>query len=169
MAPAGAVTRPTGERMRQAIFDMLLHAAWGGPGLLRDAVVLDAFAGTGAMGLEALSRGAGQVVFMECDATALASLHANIAACRAAERARVLATDVLAPPRGPACQLVFLDPPYGKNLIPAALRGLRARGWVGPGAVVVAESGNDETISSEGVPLAQRRHGAACVTVWREH
>ena len=168
IAPAGLATRPTGERMRQAIFDMLLHAAWGGPELLRGTEVLDAFAGTGALGLEALSRGAGRAIFMECDAKALGSLHSNIAACRAGERARVVAGDVLRPPPGQACGLVFLDPPYGHDLISAALRSLRAHGWVVPGTVIVAEAGHLEVMPGGGVTLARRLHGAACVNVWRE-
>ncbi len=167
-APAGEVTRPTSERMRQSIFDMLLHAPWGGPGLLHGAVVLDAFAGTGAMGLEALSRGAGRAVLMECDANALAKLHANVAVCRAGERTRVIATDVLAPPKGERCQLVFLDPPYGRNLIPAALTSLRGQGWIASGTIVVAETGRIEDFSYSGVTLARRLHGAACLNVWRE-
>jgi 16S rRNA (guanine966-N2)-methyltransferase len=111
LAPPGAATRPTADRVRQALFDMLLHAPWGGREVVVGAAVLDAFAGTGALGLEALSRGAARATFLERDPAALAALHANIAACRAEQRATVLAADATRPPPGTPCSLVFLDPP----------------------------------------------------------
>jgi 16S rRNA (guanine(966)-N(2))-methyltransferase RsmD len=76
-APPGLATRPTADRVRQSLFDMILHAAWGGRAVLEGAMVLDAFAGTGALGLEALSRGAESAVFFERDRAALAALRAN--------------------------------------------------------------------------------------------
>jgi 16S rRNA (guanine966-N2)-methyltransferase len=162
-APAGQGTRPTAERLRQALFDMLLHAPWGGR--LDGMVVLDAFAGTGALGLEALSRGAASAVFMERDRAALEALRANIALCRGAV-ARVLATDVLTPPAGQPCDLVFLDPPYGGDLLPRAVAALAKAGWIAPGALIVAESARDEAVVL-GELLAERAHGAGRVTVWR--
>src|SRR4051812_29618443 len=112
-APAGATTRPTADRVRQALFDMLWHAPWAGRAVIEDQAVLDAFAGTGALGLEALSRGAATAAFIEQDRAALAALRANIAACGEAARCQVVAADALRPPRAlrPA-SLVFLDPPY---------------------------------------------------------
>src|ERR1700742_3178042 len=91
VAPSGTGTRPTADRVRQALFDMLMHAEWGGRSLIEGAVVLDVFAGTGALGLEALSRGAASAWFIEQDATALRALRANVAACEAKDRAKVLA------------------------------------------------------------------------------
>src|SRR5271163_969890 len=88
-APPGDTTRPTADRARQALFDMLLHAPWGGREAVEDAVVLNAFAGTGALGLEALSRGAATAAFIEHDRAALAALRANIAACKAEPVCRV--------------------------------------------------------------------------------
>ncbi len=167
-APPGQLTRPTGQRMRQAIFDMLMHAPWGGRGLLDGASVLDAFAGTGAMGLEALSRGAATATFLERDASALACLRANIAAFRAGERARIVATDVMSPPSGPAQQLVFLDPPYDQRLLNPALAALRACGWIDTGTIVVAETARLDPAHTIGVMLAHKVHGAAQVNVWRE-
>src|SRR6185437_15178113 len=105
-APPGTGTRPTSDRVRQALFDMLLHAPWGGRDLLEDASVLDAFAGTGALGLEALSRGAARATFIEHDRAALATLRRNIADCGAEARCRVLAVDALHAPRGAACGTV---------------------------------------------------------------
>ena len=95
VAPPGQGTRPTADRVRQALFDMLMHAEWGGRGLIEGAAVLDVFAGTGALGLEALSRGAASACFIESDPASLRALRANIAACRAEDRTEVLAVDVL--------------------------------------------------------------------------
>jgi 16S rRNA (guanine966-N2)-methyltransferase len=166
VAPDGDTTRPTADRVRQAVFDMLMHAPWAGRALFAKAAVLDAFAGTGAMGLEALSRGAAQAVFMERDRAALAALRANIAACAA--KARVIAVDVLHPPAGQVCDLVFLDPPYGKDLLPLSLSALRRAGWIGPGSLVVAEIGRLDSVTDYGTLLAQRVHGAAQIIVWRD-
>ncbi len=163
-APPGLATRPTAERLRQALFDMLLHAPWGGP--LDGVAVLDAFAGTGALGLEALSRGAASAVFMEQDRGALDALRGNVALCKGAA-AKVLAVDVLRPPLGAACGLVFLDPPYGQDLLPRSVAALSQMGWIAAGALLVAESARDET-PELGEKLAERTHGAGKVTVWRK-
>jgi 16S rRNA (guanine966-N2)-methyltransferase len=169
-APAGsATTRPTAERMRQALFDMLWHAPWAGRAAVEGQAVLDAFAGTGALGLEALSRGAAGATFIEQDRAALAALRANIAACREEEAARVLAADATRPPRATAaCSLVFLDPPYAKDLVPRALLALGAAGWIAPAALVCAEVGREEAPALPGFDmLAERVHGAARVLVLR--
>lgn len=95
VAPPGQGTRPTADRVRQALFNTLIHADWGGQSVIEGAVVLDVFAGTGALGLEALSRGASRAVFIECNEPALRALRANIASCKAQDRSRVLAVDAL--------------------------------------------------------------------------
>jgi 16S rRNA G966 N2-methylase RsmD len=95
VAPPGQGTRPTADRVRQAVFDMLMHAEWGGRAAVEGTVVLDVFAGTGALGLEALSRGAASACFIESDPAARRALRANVAACKAEDRTRVLAGDVL--------------------------------------------------------------------------
>jgi 16S rRNA (guanine966-N2)-methyltransferase len=166
--PAGTATRPTADRVRQALFDMLMHAPWGGRPLLEGATVLDAFAGTGALGLEALSRGAAHATFVEKDRAALAALRANIAACGATARCTVIAGDVLTPATGPACGLAFLDPPYGQDLVPRALATLRIAGRVSAGTVIVAETGCEEMRPGPDDPLAERTHGAAKITIWQE-
>jgi 16S rRNA (guanine966-N2)-methyltransferase len=166
-APPGDTTRPTADRVRQALFDMLLHAPWGGRDAVEGACVLDAFAGTGALGLEALSRGAAHATFVEQDRAALVALRRNIADCGAAARCRVLAADALHVPDGEACGLVFLDPPYGYGLVPRAAAHLRSAGWIAAGSLIVAEVGRDEALELGGALLAERRHGAARVTVWR--
>jgi len=167
IAPPGTETRPTADRVRQALFDMLMHAHWAGRSTMEGATVLDVFAGTGALGLEALSRGAASAVFVERSRPALTALRANIEACRATDRCQVLAIDALAVPDGKRSDIVFLDPPYQQNLVVRALTRLRSVRRVGPGSLIVAETGRDEP-ALEVEPLAERTHGAARVTIWRE-
>jgi 16S rRNA (guanine966-N2)-methyltransferase len=191
VAPAGATTRPTADRVRQALFDMLWHAPWAGPEAIEDAVVLDAFAGTGALGLEALSRGAASASFIENDRAALAALRANIATCGEEARCRVLAADATKPQRAlQPCTLVFLDPPYVTRPAPAvatrpgrppppppppalplvdrSLAALTAAGWIAPGALVAAEYGAPPEAPPPGFTLlAARAHGAAHLLVLR--
>jgi 16S rRNA (guanine966-N2)-methyltransferase len=169
-APAGEVTRPTAGRLRQALFDMLWHAPWAGRAAIEGAAVLDAFAGSGALGLEALSRGAARAAFCEQDRAALTALRKNIAACREEARALVVVGDATRPPRAAfAATLVFLDPPYAAGLVPAALAALAPAGWIAPGALLVAEIGRDEALDWPGgtTPLAERGHGAGRVVVAR--
>jgi 16S rRNA (guanine966-N2)-methyltransferase len=172
-APAGLATRPTADRVRQALFDMLMHAPWAGRAVLEGTVVLDAFAGSGALGLEALSRGAGHAVFFEQDRVAQAALRANIAACGAGDRVEVLAGDVLRAPRrvtSPA-GLAFFDPPYGQDLVQRSVNQLRAASWLAPDCLLVAEAGRFEALDTIAPPdrvLAHRVHGAAQLVIWRE-
>ena len=169
LAPSGETTRPTAERVRQALFDMLWHAPWAGREVLDGARVLDAFAGTGALGLEALSRGAAHATFIEPDRAALAALRRNIATLGEEDRARVIAGDATRPPVATApCGLLLLDPPYGKDLVPRALAALRAGGWIAPGALVVAEVAKADALDAPGCEvLAERAHGAARVVFLR--
>ena len=168
-APDGLTTRPTAERVRQALFDMLWHAPWAGRERVEGAAVLDAFAGTGALGLEALSRGAAQATFIEPDRAALVALRRNIATLDEAARARVIAGDATRPPPAPApCSLLLLDPPYGKDLVPRALGALGAAGWIAPGALVAAEVAKADPLDLPGYEtLAERAHGAARLVVLR--
>lgn len=170
LAPPGLTTRPTSDRARQAIFDQLWHAPWAGRDAVENATVLDGFAGTGAMGLEALSRGAARVFFLEQDRAALQALRANIAGCKAEDACRVIAGDVTAlPPTAAPCSLVFLDPPYGKGLVPRALAALQAKGWIAPGALIIAETGRDEeAVMPAGFKvISTRDHGAARLSAVR--
>lgn len=169
IAPPGNTTRPTSDRVRQALFDMLLHAPWGGRDALEDAHVLDGFAGTGALGLEALSRGAAFCSFFETDRAALAVLRTNITDCRMKEMTRVLPASVLRPPKASRpCSLVFLDPPYGHALPAQALTALTPAGWIAPQALIVTETGRDEEQPVPDVDiLAERTHGAARLWIWR--
>jgi 16S rRNA (guanine966-N2)-methyltransferase len=170
VAPPGQGTRPTADRVRQALFDMIMHAEWGGRALIEGAAVLDVFAGTGALGLEALSRGAASACFIESDPAPLRALRANIKACRAEDRTEVLAVDVVTGavgrPTRPA-GVVFLDPPYGLNLVPRALARLGDAGRIGPDTLIVGETGRDESWVPDEPLLAERHYGAARVVVFR--
>jgi 16S rRNA (guanine966-N2)-methyltransferase len=168
VAPPGETTRPTAQRVRQALFDMIQHAPWGGRSVLEGATVLDAFAGTGALGLESLSRGAAETFFFETDHKALQALRANIAACNAGAHAHVFARDVLQPGPGTSKSLIFLDPPYAEGLVERALAALRQAGWVAPGSLVICETSRlDKVVETRSI-LASRVHGAAQLIVWRE-
>lgn len=167
VAPQGTATRPTADRVRQALFDMLLHAPWAGRETIDGAHVLDVFAGTGAFGLEALSRGAAHATFIEHDRAALTALRSNVAACRAQDRSTVLPVDVLVVPPGEPADLVFLDPPYRQDLVRLALVRLRAVGRLAPNALLIAETARDEPPPVED-RLAERMHGAARISIWRD-
>ncbi len=156
--------RPTSDRAREALFDILAHGRFAERPVFADARVLDAFAGTGAFGLEALSRGAAHATFIEKDRAALASLRANIAALGETKNAAVLPSDALHPP--PAAEpvsLAFLDPPYGQNLASPALAALAASHWLAPNALVVVETAAREMLTPPpGLALLdERRYGAA--------
>ncbi|UTP39376.1 16S rRNA (guanine(966)-N(2))-methyltransferase RsmD [Phenylobacterium sp. LH3H17] len=146
-APLGDRTRPTSDRARQAVFNILEHAAWS-PGL-RDVRVIDLFAGSGALGFEALSRGAAFCLFVETDESARGAIRENVDAFSLFGRTRVHrrdATDLGQRPGGdgPAFDVAFLDPPYAKGLGEIALAKLAAGGWLTPGALIVFERGSDE-------------------------
>jgi 16S rRNA (guanine966-N2)-methyltransferase len=143
-APAGRDTRPTADRVRQALFDILVHSPLVE---LEGARVVDAFAGSGALGLEALSRGAAHCTFLEKDFKAAACIQANIKALGVEGETALLRLDATRPPAAPAsCTLVFLDPPYRKGLVSPCLEALAARGWLADGALAVVEVGDDETV-----------------------
>ena len=172
VAPEGAATRPTSDRAREAMFNVLEHAPWS-PGL-RDQRVMDLFAGSGALGLEALSRGAAFCLFVETDAAARGAIRDNVEALGAKGelfgRTRIHrrdATDLGPRPGadGAPFDLVFLDPPYAKGLGERALAELVAGGWLAPGAVAVFERGADEAEpETPGFErLDDRRYGAARV------
>lgn len=147
VAPEGRTTRPTSDRARQALFDVLAHADWAPE--LEGARVLDLFAGSGALGFEALSRGAAFALFVETDDAARGAIRENADALGLMGATRVHrrdATDLGPRPAsaGPPFGLVFLDPPYAKGLGEGALSGVLEGGWLGPGALAVFERGADE-------------------------
>lgn len=172
VAPDGMGTRPTSDRARQAIFNVLEHAAWAEP--LQGARVMDLFAGSGALGFEALSRGAAFALFVETDEDARGAIRDNADAYGLMGATRVhrrSAIDLGVRPGsdGEAFDLAFLDPPYGKGLGEQALLRLLEGNWLKPGALVVFERGSDEPeIETPGYDrLDARDYGAARVLFLR--
>jgi 16S rRNA (guanine966-N2)-methyltransferase len=141
IAPAGEAVRPTSDRAREALFNILSHGRFAAEGLpFGDRPVLDAFAGTGALGLEALSRGASAVAFIENGREALTALRDNIAALGEEDRVHVVAGDATRPPRAAlVCTVALLDPPYRSGLAAPALSALAKAGWLLPDALAVVE------------------------------
>ena len=165
MAPPGETVRPTSDRAREALFNILTHGRFADAGIpFADATVLDAFAGTGALGLEALSRGAGEAVFIEQDHEALAILRKNIAALGEEGRSRIVPGDATRPPRAhSACAVAFFDPPYRSGLAAPALAALAAAGWVARDALAVVElAAREHFVPPAGFTLIDERvYGAA--------
>ncbi len=165
VAPPGETVRPTSDRAREALFNILSHGNFAASGLpFAGRPVLDAFAGTGAFGLEALSRGASAAVFIEREREALARLRRNVGALGEGDRAHIVPGDATRPPRAAfACALAFLDPPYHSGLAAPALGRLTATGWLTPDALVVIEvAAREELLLPEGFTLMDERiYGAA--------
>ncbi len=163
----GTDTRPTSDPLREAVFNIL-------SGLVEGAVVLDLFAGTGALGLEALSRGADSAVFVDHDRRAAAVIRRNLEACGLTGRSRVIRWDAAQSLRPLASQpvpfsLIFMDPPYGGGLAAPALTHLHHVGRVADGAVVVVEHTAGEPMDAPPVFVAKdrRRYGKTFVTFFR--
>ncbi len=143
--PKGSKTRPTSDATREAIFNILAHE---GDSLLQGATVLDLFAGSGAMGLEALSRGAARVTFVESDPMAIRVLGDNIALLGAADRTAVVKVDALKLARTEqAADLVFVDPPYRRGLAGPALNRAADKGWVGPDTLIILETAKSDQVA----------------------
>ncbi|WP_312137004.1 16S rRNA (guanine(966)-N(2))-methyltransferase RsmD [Brevundimonas sp. BH3] len=169
VAPEGQGTRPTSDRARQAIFNVLEHAAWA-EDVLDGARVIDLYAGSGALGYEAISRGGAFCLFVETDDGARGAIRENMDAYGLFGRTRVhrrSAIDLGPRPgsAGEAFTLAFLDPPYGKGLGEQTLQKLLEGNWLAPDAVVVYERGSDEPeIDTPGYErMDARDYGAARV------
>jgi 16S rRNA (guanine966-N2)-methyltransferase len=163
-APAGEATRPTSDRAREGLFSMLASRVGDFEGLR----AADLFAGTGALGLEALSRGAAHCTFVEKDRTALDTLKRNLARLGAADRAdvRAQAVEHVSAPARPF-EIVFMDPPYGAGLAQAALD--RASAWLAPGGWLSVELHGEDLALPEGLePDATRRFGKATLILLRK-
>lgn len=164
--PANHAIRPTSDKVRQALFNALQSR-----GLVVDAVVLDAFCGTGALGLEALSQGAARAVFFDQAKTSLTLATANAALLRETERCEFLHCDATAPgPRPahlPAATLCFLDPPYHKNLVPQAVAALVHQNWLTPECCLVCETEKAADLGSiDAIPLFEKTYGETSVVVF---
>ena len=174
--PEGLETRPTSSRARESLFNILAHANWRADGTspLIDARVLDGFAGSGALGIEALSRGAAHATFLDNDATAIKLIGENLRKLGETAAAKVIRADVTQPPpmRDPAregCDLVFLDPPYRSGKAAPALAALDTAGWIKPGAIATVEVGTaEDVIPPPGFEaIDERRYGAAKIVILR--
>jgi 16S rRNA (guanine966-N2)-methyltransferase len=156
--PSDSEIRPTSDRLRETIFNILAHA-YDDP--VTDAAVIDLFAGTGAMGLEALSRGARKALFVETAAKARALIRANVDALGLGGATRIFRRDARKlgqAPQGERFSLAFLDAPYGKALAAPALAALRDGGWLAPNALVVVEEEADaELLVPEGYHILETR------------
>lgn len=169
VAPEGRDIRPTSDRVRESVFNILEHAAFS-PGL-KDASVIDVFAGTGALGLEALSRGATTVTFIENDDRSRSTILKNagtLGKARAIHVLRLDATKLPPPPRAANCPatVVFMDAPYNLEVSGPTLLSLKARGWVGPESLCVVETASKTEFE---IPLGfealdQRKYGAAMIS-----
>jgi len=166
IAPAGDTTRPTADRTRETLFSMLVSRIGDFDGL----AVADLFAGSGALGLEALSRGAAFVLFVDDGAAAIRALRSNIANLRAAPQCDVRASSVLAlgPAKGPL-DLILLDPPYHSSAGSVALDKLNRLGWIGEGTWISLETAFDEEPRVKGLEaVADRKVGKARITLLRK-
>lgn len=164
-APPGDATRPTADRTRETLFGMLTSRLGSFEGL----AVADLFAGSGALGLEALSRGAATCLFVENEASAIRALRANIANLRAQQQCDVRASSVMQ--LGPAKQpldLILLDPPYGTNAGPVALDRLARLGWIGEATWIALETAEKEQVVVKALEIeSERKVGKAKLTLLR--
>lgn len=165
-APEDRDTRPTSDRAREAVFNILEANRLGWAGSVSGSRVLDAFAGTGALGLEALSRGAAAAAFMDKSPGARRLCRANIASLGLGDEAEILACDALKPAAAPQpCDLIFLDPPYRQGLAAPAIAALDRQGWIAEEALLLVELEAKEPFTPpEGfIALDERRYGKARV------
>ncbi len=172
LAPVGkgdvsAHLRPTTDRVRESIFNLLVNGGHGDP--LHGARVLDLFAGTGALGLEALSRGAARVTFVDDGTAARALIRRNIELTRTMGVTDLYRRDAtrLGENRGAPFTLVFLDPPYGKGLGERALVSAQEGGWIDPDALIIWEESAAPRLPPGFAQVDQRRYGDTLVTLLR--
>lgn len=157
--PKGRDVRPTTDRMRERLFSMLAHHRYPD---MDGARVADLFAGTGALGLEALSRGADHVVFVEQARPSLAVLRGNIAALKADDTTKVIAGSATRLPKtGRPFDFIFMDPPYRQDLLKPTLSSLDQQGWIHAESIVICELATDETLElpTGFEPLDDRKQG----------
>lgn len=162
---SGAHLRPTTDRVRENLFNMLLGGRFGDP--VTGARVLDLFAGTGALGLEALSRGASHVTFADSGRVAQNLIRDNVKRLGCGENVRLLTVDARHLPANQdrPCSLIFLDPPYGKNMGRQALITAMASNWIASSAVVVWEEASLQDPPEGFELLDQRRYGDTTLTI----
>jgi len=169
IAPEGLDTRPTSDRARESVFNILEHQSWG-RSALRGGRVLDVFAGTGALGLEAFSRGAEHVTFMDQSEAAMKCLMQNIKGVGERTSIQTLRADATNPPAAQVpCDLIFMDAPYKSGLTDTAIVALKEKGWIKEDALFLVEVSKKENWQvPEGFEeLDRRKYGAAQVVFFR--
>ncbi len=164
VTPAGMATRPTGDRVRETLFSMLASRL----GSLEGLRVADLYAGSGALGLEALSRGAAFACFVEQEKRAVAAIRDNIDALKAADRTQILSRSAEALPPFQPFDLIFADPPYAPASGTIALRQILGPGWAAHGSWIAIETERGEAVDPQGCTLdTQRDVGPARLTFLR--
>lgn len=169
-APRGMKTRPTSGKVRESLFNQLAHG--GLPDGFDGLRVLDLFAGSGALALEALSRGAASALLVDADAAAIAAIERNTSALRYGDRVRIVRgrlPAVLNRLGGAPFDLIFCDPPYGTVEAGLLAKGLLEHGLVGAATTLVWEDGGETPPDLAGIaePVHHRQHGDTVMTVWR--
>ena len=174
-APPDARVRPTSDKVRQAIFNVLTHNDFGSGFSLEDARVADLFAGTGALGIEAISRGARFCLFVDDSVESRALIRRNVEALELSGVTKIWRRDATQLGRMPAgsggpFDLVFLDPPYRKSLIPAALNSLAEGGWLAPDAVLAIETeeGGARSLPARFRSVDERNYGETMMRFARQ-
>lgn len=163
-APPGDATRPTADRVRETLFNMLKSRL----GSFEDLRVADLFAGSGALGLEALSRGAASATFVERDSNAVSAIKRNAAKLGATERTHVFGSSAVALPRSGPFDLIFADPPYAAGSSDAVIEAVAAAGWLSPGGILCIETARKHAVAPGPFELeAEREVGAARITLLR--
>lgn len=163
-SPPGSATRPTADRVRESLFSMLASRL----GSFEDLRVADLYAGSGALGFEALSRGAAEAVFVETDPKAQAAIKANAAKLGVAEKVRVLGGSALALPRSEPFDLIFADPPYAIGSGSAVVKAVTEAGWLAPGGWVSVETERHDPVGLGDLHAeADRQIGKARITLLR--
>lgn len=163
-APEGTATRPTGDRVRETLFSMLASRL----GSFAELRVADLYAGSGAFGLEALSRGAALACFVEQDARALAAIKSNVEILGASERCRIIARSAASLPPEKPFDLILADPPYSPGSGSAALDQIMKAGWASAGSWIAIETERGEKVDPKGCRVeAERDVGRARLTLLR--
>jgi 16S rRNA (guanine966-N2)-methyltransferase len=163
-APPGQATRPTGDRVRETLFSMLVSRL----GSFTDLRIADLFAGSGALGLEALSRGAASATFVESDPQAAAAIRRNVEKLGAADRVRILGGSALSLPAAGEFDLVFADPPYAEGSGSAVVKAATDAGWLGLGGWMSVETARSDAVDPGRLTMETTRNvGRARLTLLR--
>ena len=163
-APTGLATRPTADRVRETLFSMLVSRL----GSFADLRVADLFAGSGALGLEALSRGAAVATFVDQDRAAIEAISANAARLGATDRVRVMPASALALPKADPFDMIFADPPYASGSGSAAVAAVMKANWLAPGGWMTVETARGDAVACEPFETVVRRDvGRAALTLLR--